>query len=104
MHFYQSDSSKEEDYRKFAGIPLPGAAVVIDVRENSEYDIPLLQYLASEVEDLAREMRLNQVPRWRHFGKCIDFLKLAVLSPSERLHEESDFVLTTRHGKQIPMR
>ncbi|MGI9060771.1 MAG: hypothetical protein ACR2H5_19585 [Ktedonobacteraceae bacterium] len=103
MHFYQSDSGQEEAYHQFAAVPLPGAAVVIDVRETSEYDFHLLDYLAIEVEDLAREMRLNQVPRWRHLAGCIDFLHLKVQAPHASLHEGSDFVLTTRHEQQIPV-
>lgn len=103
MHFYQSDLGQEEAYHQFAAVPLPGAAVVIDVRETSEYDFQLLDYLAIEVEDLAKEMRLNQVPRWRHLAGCIDFLHLKVQAPHASLHEGSDFVLTTRHEQQIPV-
>lgn len=104
MHFYQNDSGKEEDHRQFAEVPLPGAAVVIDVRESSTYDLPLLRYLATEVADLVREMRLNQVPRWRHLEGCIDFLQLNLQAAHESLHEESDLVLTTPYGEVIPVR
>lgn len=100
MPSYHSGIDENEDFLSFATLPLPEAAVVIDVRQRTSYDVPLLDYLAIEVEDLTQDMRLHQVPRWRHLAECIHFLQLDVRSLFAGLFENSDFSLTTHTGKQ----
>ncbi|MEO8972484.1 MAG: hypothetical protein ABI406_12885 [Ktedonobacteraceae bacterium] len=112
---------EESFFHELLTLPLPGAAVVIDVRDErycDDHDTPLIEYLAIELEDLAAEMKLNQVPRWRHLADCIEFLrieetphkteKFEFLSPEDtQMHavrdDHVDFKLTTRVGKQIPI-
>ncbi len=87
-------------YRETA-LPLPGSAVVIDVRQTS--DLRLIWYLATEVEDLAREMRLDQAYQWRLLAECIDFLKLDILGPEPVPNSSSSFVIKTGDGDTLPM-
>jgi len=112
---------EERFFRELLTLPLPGAAVVIDVRDErycDDHDTPLIEYLAIELEDLAAEMKLNQVSRWRHLADCIEFLRIEETPhttekfeflPSEDTQMETarddriDFKLTTRAGKQIPI-
>lgn len=63
-------------YSELASLPLPGPAVVIDVRSTKSYDPPLIQYLMTEVEDLTTQMRLHKVTRWRFLSKCMEFISL----------------------------
>src|SRR6266568_3196638 len=94
MPFYHTE--EEERYEAFAALPLPEAAGIIDVRQTDVYDTSLLDYLVIDVADLATELRLQKIPRWRHLSECIDFLRLDTTPPYATLHEFSDFVLTTR--------
>src|SRR6266700_1491913 len=87
-----------KQYQELAELHLPGPSVVIDVRQGSDHDPPLIWNLAVELEDLTTEMRLNQVHRWRHLTECIDFLKLAPLNAEGPLRKDADFILTNRHG------
>lgn len=94
----------EEDYTlKYAELPLPGPAVVIDVRQRSEHDLPLLRYLALAIEDLAREIRVHQVPRWRYLRECIEFVQLDAHAPYPSWQETTDFVLTTPTRSRRPI-
>lgn len=94
---------EEKFFEGLAALPLPGAAVVIDVREESNggNQPPLIEYLAREIEELAVEMRLNAVARWRLLADCIEFLRIESVSPDVSEQEDTiDFILTTRSGKQ----
>src|SRR5579883_739442 len=57
----------EEGYQAVAQMPLPEAAVVIDVRQLhlDEGDV-LLAHLQTELADLTAEMQAAQVPAWSH--------------------------------------
>lgn len=81
--------------------PLPGPAVVIDVRRNN--DLQLLQYLKTEIEDLAREMRLNQVDQWRFLAQCIDFLQIDILAPDPIPNASTNFVIRNIEGQAWAM-
>src|SRR5947209_4166489 len=74
----QSSRLGKKDYPV---LPLPGPALVIDVRSSpgTYEDLRLLRYLLTELEDLTREMRLKQVHQWRHLAECFDFLQLEPL-------------------------
>src|SRR5437899_2834421 len=99
MSFYDSDTGQEGRFRALAALPLPEAAVVVDVRHADLHAAPLLEYLIADIGDLATEMRLHQVPRWRFLAECIDVLRV----DGEALPTKyTDFTLTTRTGKQIP--
>ena len=80
-------------YGELASQPLPGPAVVIDVRHTKSYDPPLVQYLMTEVEDLTTQMRLHQVPRWRFLSKCIEFITLDI-PPDKTVDNAPQFTLT----------
>jgi hypothetical protein len=95
---------EERFFRDLSALPLPGAAVVIDVRDERYCDeraAPLIEHLAIELEDLAAEMRLNQVARWRYLADCIELLRTDTIPPDARQDEYVDIKLTTRTGKQI---
>lgn len=88
-----------KQYQELSQLPLPGPAVVIDIRRGSDHDPPLIWNLGVELEDLGAEMWLNQVYRWRHLNNCVDLLKLAPLDERGSVRETSDFILTTRDGQ-----
>jgi len=74
-----STHSWEERYRDLAGLPLPGPALVIDVRKGSEYEPPLVWNLATELDDFVWEMEQHTIYRWRRLKHCIALLKLSQL-------------------------
>src|SRR5207245_10693977 len=90
----------EKQYQDLASLPLPGPAVVIDVRHSALYGPQLLQNLAIETEDLATEMQLHKVYRWRNLAQWIDFLKLDPLPPSTTRSASTTFWLTPRTGEK----
>src|SRR5438045_2852678 len=87
-----------KQYQDLAELHLPGPAVVIDVRQGSDHDPPLIWNLAVELEDLTTEMRLNQVYRWRYLADCIDLVKLTPLRSDQAVTDTTQFVLTTSAG------
>jgi len=95
------DIRGKESYRILATLPLPEAAVIIDVRQGEASETSLIDYLRVDLEELTMEMRLQEVPRWRHLAECIDFIHLKVIMPYANLTESSKFELTTRGNKQI---
>lgn len=101
MPLDQGNGHRGEDlYRELAALPLPGPAVVIDVRQCAdEAESRLIWYLAVELEELTKEMRQNGVHRWRYLQAHIEFLRLDIESPYEKLQSSSDLILTTRTGK-----
>src|SRR5947208_3534170 len=102
MPLYQRDGHWGENlYREFAALPLPGPAVVIDVRHKADDEGRLICYLAVELEDLTTEMRLNQVHYWRHLAECIDFLKVMAGQPDPTQDRSTAFVVTTRMGNVL---
>jgi len=97
---------EERFFRDLSALPLPGAAVVIDVRDErycDDHAASLIGHLAIELEDLAAEMHLNQVARWRYLADCIELLRLDTIPPDAQQDEFVDIKLTTRRGKQIPI-
>ncbi len=84
-----------KQYQDLASLYLPGPSVVIDVRQGSEHDPPLIWNLAIELEDLTADMRLNEVYRWRNLTSIISILKLAPLHVGESVRDTHNFVLTT---------
>src|SRR5438067_5213293 len=88
-------------YSELAALPLPGAAVVIDVRQDT--DARLIRYIATEVRDLAREMRLHQVLQWRFLENCIGFLKLDIAGPEAIPSLMSSFVIHIDNDKILPL-
>ncbi len=93
-----------KQYQELAELHLPGPSVVIDVRQGSDHDPPLIWDLAVELEDLTTEMRLNEVYRWRYLADCIDLLKLTPLRLDEPVKSGTDFILTTRTGHSKSLR
>ena len=87
-----------KQYQELAELHLPGPSVVIDVRQGSDHDPPLIWDLAVELEDLTTDMRLNEVYRSRYLADCIDLLKLTPLRAGEPIKSGTDFILTTRTG------
>ena len=98
-HFLNSSVWDAEYTQKLAELHLPGPAVVIDVRQGSELDPPLVWDLALELEDFTLEMQQNQIYRWRHFKDCVDFLKLAHFGAQQVVKTSHDFVITTSNGE-----
>ena len=84
-----------KQYQDLASLHLPGPSVVIDVRQGSEHDPPLIWNLAIELEDLTADMRINEVYRWRNLTSIISVLKLAPLHVGESIRDTHSFVLTT---------
>src|SRR5947209_15290546 len=93
-----------KQYQELAELHLPGPSIVIDVRQGSDHDPPLIWDLTVELEDLTMEMRLNQVYRWRYLADCIDFLKLSPLKAEEPVQKGTDFILTNRTGHSKSLR
>lgn len=94
-----SDSVVEDGYRALASLPLCEAAVVIDVRQSDDAS-PLLAHLKTELDDLAEEMRYNEIPHWSHLGKCVDVLRLDAVTGYMPVREASDFLIVSPDGKQ----
>lgn len=67
-------------YGEVAGLPLPGPALVIDVRQSENpFDfapMALLTYLYQEMHDLSREMRQHEIDKWGSLQQCFAFRKL----------------------------
>src|SRR5437870_5134516 len=101
MPLEYSDLWGGKEFRDLADLPLPGPALVIDVRHSVEDKGRLIWYLAIEVEDLAREMRLNKVRHWRHLAECIDFLKIDASLPDPTQDKATEFMITTRVGDGV---
>lgn len=75
--WYTEDGSWDVTFQqRLAGLPLPDSALVIDVRSPSNYTYPLLWNLATDIEDLATQMRLQGIPQWEYLETCIDFLQV----------------------------
>ena len=84
----------EKYYQALTELHLPGPSVVIDVRQGSDHDPPLIWNLEAEIDDLTAEMQLNRIPRWRHLNECIDLLKLTPFRADQPVKNVTDFVLT----------
>lgn len=100
---YYRDKSFERGrwHREIAALPLPGPALVMDVRQRN--DLRLMWYLATEVEDLAREMRLNQIYQWRLLDQYIRFLKLDILGLEPTPTPSSSFVIRIDNDDNWPL-
>src|SRR2546423_2243379 len=90
-------------YQELAQLHLPGPSVVIDVRRGTDHDPPLIWNIGIELEDLSTEMELNKVYRWRYLTNCIDLLKLAPGYWEEPEDHWTNFFLTLRTGRKIPV-
>lgn len=97
-----SSYTAEDGYRAMAKMPLPEAAVVIDVRHANREHL-LLAHLQTELADLAAEMQAAHIPAWSHLLECITILRLAANPPYADLHRESDFILTSQGGKEVSL-
>lgn len=99
-HYYESTIphlQEEDTQQALATLPLPAPAVVIDVCPQTTYDYPLLWNLATEIEDLAAQMRLKYVPHWEYLEECIDFLHVT----SEEMPRAGRYItVTSRSDKQ----
>lgn len=82
---------------QMAGLPLPNPAVVIDVRADITQPYELVWNLATEIEDLTKEMRQQQITRWRYLANCIDFLRINPLPPDRSLMETPHFDVMKRN-------
>lgn len=85
-------------YSELASQPLPGPAVVIDVRKTTSYDPPLAWHITAELEDLTTQMRLHGVKRWRFLSDCIEFITLDPLPPDRTVHTATQFTLIRGNG------
>ena len=86
-----------ELYQVLADVPMPAPAVVIDVRPQTTNSYPLLWNLATEIEELAAQMRLKHVPHWEYLEECIGFLHVSTEeTPSKAKH----ITLISSHDKQ----
>lgn len=90
-------------YQQLATLPLPDAAVVLDVRHAGEYEQPLTGYLDTELSDLAREMQYYEIPGWCYLSACFDILRVDANEASREALVLDEFVVTTRQGKHIPL-
>lgn len=74
-----SQSTVDDWSRTLASLPLPEAAVVIDVRQRSEENL-LLAHLRTELADLQAEMRHHHVPGWSSLTECMTALQVDATS------------------------
>ena len=88
---YQDDNLQEN----LAGLPLPGPTLVIDLRPINQRNSSLLWNLETEIEDLAAEMRLHQVARWRYLAECMNFLRVDTLTPNVSLDKAKELAVVT---------
>jgi hypothetical protein len=82
-----------------AALPLPGPAIVIDVRSNTSHALPLVWDVAKELEDLTTESELNHVPRWRFLASCMSMLRISSLPPLTSLDSVRYFEIMTEEDK-----
>lgn len=82
---------------RMADLPLPNPAVVIDVRADITQPYDLVWNLATEIEDLTKEMYQQQVKRWRYLANSIDFLRINPLPPDRSLMETPHFDVMKRN-------
>lgn len=62
-----------------ASLPLPAAAVVIDIRGISNDEV--IDWLTIEITDLASEMRIYDIHHWRYLTEFLHFTRI---TPSQR--------------------
>ncbi len=98
-YYRNEDYSEEHSRSDMASLPLPNPAVVIDVRSDITQPYPLVWNLATEIEDLTKEMHLQQVARWRYLKDHIDFLRLSPLPGNRSLIETSHFDIMKRNAE-----
>src|SRR5690348_2604284 len=94
-----SDSVVEDGYRALASLPLCEAAIVVDVRQSDDSSL-LLVHLKTELDDLAEEMRYNEIPHWSYVGQCVEALRLDVIPAYAPVQEATDFLLVSYDGKE----
>src|SRR5438552_2411338 len=100
MPLYRDEAYPAENLRAdLAALPLPGPALIIDVRSNTAHTLPLVWDVATEIEDLTTEVDLNQVPRWRSLAHCIDMLRISPLPPRTSLDAAPYFEIMTEEDK-----
>src|SRR5690242_11083848 len=97
MPSYKDDEYTVEHLReRMAALPLPNPGVVIDVRADITQPHALVWNLATEIEDLTKEMYRQQVERWRFLANCVDFLRINPLPPDRSLIETPHFDIMKR--------
>jgi hypothetical protein len=80
-------------------LPVPGPALVIDIRSNTAHALPLVWNLATELEDLTTELELNHIPRWRFLASCINMLRISPLPPLMDLDSVRYFEIMAEEDK-----
>src|SRR2546430_15744844 len=90
---------RAKQYEELGQLHLPGPSVVIDVRQGTDHDPPLIWNIGIELEDLSAEMELNKVYRWRYLTDCIDLLKLIPIYWDEPEKDLTNFILKKRTGQ-----
>jgi len=76
----------------FSGLPLPGPTVVLDMR--SSHETRLLEYLATEIAEAAREARLNGSAQWERLDACFAFLNIGSSRTTSCVDSEESFEVT----------
>src|SRR5213596_1451486 len=66
----------EANLAQRGALPLPSAALVIDIRGNSQDDV--MEQLRVEIADLVDEMKAHNMNHWRYLT---DFLSFRVIPP-----------------------
>ncbi|HLH61292.1 MAG TPA: hypothetical protein VKV20_06360 [Ktedonobacteraceae bacterium] len=99
-----SDSPAEKEYAFLASLPLSEAAVVLDVRHDSDDSALLLTQLNTELDDLTAEMRAHNVTQWSHLRDCVALLRLDALPGDLPAGPDTRFVVTLPDGQEQPMR
>lgn len=95
-----SDGQQEATgYRSLVSLPLPGPAVVIDMRSPAPQDRQLVWNMATEIEDLSAKIRLFRVNRWRYLQQWIEFITLGPLPPGETVDTATSFTLKNGASK-----
>src|SRR5690348_6499522 len=98
MPSYKDEVYSVEHLREYmAALPLPNPAVVIDVRADITQPHAMVWDLATEIEDLTKEMYVQQVARWRYLANYINFLRINPLPPDRSLIETPHFDIMKRN-------
>ena len=69
----------EANLAQRASLPLPSAALIIDMRGTNEDDINIMDSLRIEVTDLVDEMRVHGLRHWRYLTDFLSFRTLPLL-------------------------
>src|SRR5579864_4248091 len=101
--FSNNYQAVDEDYHSLSTLPLPEAAVVLDIRQRDDDTIPLLAHLNTELADLTAEMRSHHVLHWSYLRDCIALLRLDAIPGDLPLEQDTNYRVASPDGVEQAM-